>query len=223
MSLLDLFNLLRRNWKSLVIVPLITLVLTAAVSWFFLPDKYTSTTSVYALAKGRSEGQNSVSSSDLTASQMLANDFTQLVKNERIQSDTAEALGREDLEDFDISVNSSATTRVIKVEVTGDNPQEAAKVANSLVGEIQKTALEVMDIEALNIISKADVPETPSGPNRVLFSIAGFLAGLLAALVFVVLRRELDTTIRSEDELKSVIGVPVIGRMPKVKVGSKRK
>ena len=154
---------------------------------------------------------------------MLANDFTQLVKNERIQSDTAEALGREDLEDFDISVNSSATTRVIKVEVTGDNPQEAAKVANSLVGEIQKTALEVMDIEALNIISKADVPETPSGPNRVLFSIAGFLAGLLAALVFVVLRRELDTTIRSEDELKSVIGVPVIGRMPKVKVGSKRK
>lgn len=219
MTLRDFFALIGRNALFFIVIPLICGIAGAVFSWGFLPDQYSASTSVYALAKSANQNQSSVSSSDLSASQMIANDFTQLVNNEQIRNKTAEAVGMSSLADYDVAVSSSATTRVMRITVTGGDPEKAAGVANELVGQLQTVAKRVMDIEAVNVISPAYAPQSPSGPNRVLNTLVAFVIGLLIALALVLLREGLDNTIRSDEMVTELLGVPVIGRIPRVKMG----
>ena len=197
-------------------------ICAAAYCWGFLPNEYTAETSIYALTKTSANTEAStgvVTSSDLSASQMLANDFAELAKNDQIQNETAQSIGLENLKDYKIGVNSSNSTRIIKVSVTGRNPESCAVVANELADEIGETAVRIMNIEAVNVVSEAKAPVSPSGPRRALYTLVALAAGLFAAIAIVVVRDMLDTTIRSDEEAIELLETPVIGRFPLDKGG----
>lgn len=224
MTLLELLSLLRQKLALTIGLPLACALLMGAYCWGFMPNEYTAETAIYALATTTSQGRNSVdevTATDLSASQMLANDFAELVKNEQLQAETAGALGLENLKDYDISVVSSTTTRVIKVSVTGTDPSSVALVANKLAEELGETAVRIMNIEAVNIINEAKTPVTPSGPRRSLYTLVAFMAGLFAAVAIIVVMDMLDTTVRSDIEAEELLEAPIIGRFPAVKGGSR--
>ena len=221
MTLLELFGLLRKHLGLVIALPVACALITAAVSWGFLPNEYTAETSIYALTKTSSSNTESeiVTSSDLSASQMLANDFAELAKNDQIQNKTAESIGLDNLNAYKIEVNSSNTTRIIKVSVTGSDPESAAIVANELAEEIGDTAVRIMNIEAVNVVSEAKAPIVPSGPRRALYTLVALLAGLFVAIAIVVIMDMLDTTIRNDEEAIELLEAPVIGRFPLDKGG----
>ncbi len=222
MTLLELLSLLRQRLVLVLVLPIVCALGTAAYCWTAMPNEYTAETSIYALTKSESKDTDSietVTATDLSASQMLANDFAELVKNEQLQENTAEALGLEDLSDYKISVVSSTTTRVLKVSVTGADPESVALVANKLASSIGKTAVRIMNVKAVNVISKAKTPPEPSGPRRVMYTAVAGMAGLFAAVAIVVFLDMLDTTIRNDEEATELLGAPVIGRFPLDKVG----
>lgn len=222
MTLLELLALMRKHLALVIILPLACAVVTAAVCWGALPNEYTAETSIYALTKsstGTETNLDVVTSNDLSASQMLANDFAELAKNDQIQDETAKAIGLDNLDDYRIEVNSSNTTRIIKVSVTGRDPESAAVVANELADEIGKTAVRIMNVEAVNVVSDAKAPEDPSGPRRALFTLVALVAGLFVAIAAVVVMDMLNTTIRSDEEAAELLEAPVIGRFPLDKGG----
>lgn len=222
MTLLELLQLVRRHLALVIVLPVVCALLTAVYAWGFMPDEYTAETSIYAYSKtdNNVSGGTAVQS-DLNASQMLANDFAELAANDQLQQETADTLGMESLDGFDIEVVSSTTTRVIKIDVTGGDPQAAALIANKLASQIGTTAKRVMDISAVNVVSKAEVPEKASGPRRSLYTLVALLAGLFLAIAIIVLRDMLNTTLRTDEECVELLGLPVIGRIPLAK-GAKR-
>ena len=131
----------------------------------------------------------------------------------------ARDLGVKSLAGFDISVTSETTSRVLSVTVTGDDPKQVAELANSLAQNVSGIAQDVMQIEAVNVIDRADAPTAPSGPSRVLYIAVAFLAGLFMAVAIIVVADMLNTKVRSADEVEELLGIPVIGRIPAVKGG----
>ena len=223
MTLLELLQLCKRSWKLLVALPLVCVLAAAVYCWGIMPDQYTAETSIYALTTSDSaiQGTDTVTSSDMTASQQLANDFAELAANEQIQLAAAKNLGMETLDDFDIKVVSSTTNRVIKLDVTGQDPQACALIANALAKQIGETAVDVMGVEAVNVITEAQTPDEPSGPRRALYAAVALLAGLFVAVALIVLRDMLNTTIRSDEEINELLGLPVIGHIPTDKGGKR--
>lgn len=218
MTLLELLQLVRRHVALVIALPVVCALLTAAYAWGFMPDEYTAETSIYAYSKTEESATTSTSTqADLNASQMLANDFAELAANDQLQQETADALGMENLDGYDIEVVSSTTTRVIKIDVTGENASAAALIANKLADQIGTTAKRVMDVSAVNVISKADVPELPSGPRRALYTLVALFAGLFLAVALIVLRDMLNTTLRTDEECAELLDLPVIGRIPLAK------
>ena len=134
MTLLELLALLRKHLQLVIIVPLACAFVTAAYCWGVMPNEYTADVSIYALTKNTSQttSEDSVSYSDLQSSQLLANDFAELAKNEQVRANTAASLGMDSLSGYDISVTSSTTTRILKVEVTGQDPEYAALISDLL-------------------------------------------------------------------------------------------
>ena len=217
MTLLELLSLLRKKWYLLVLFPVVFAVATAGYCWGVMTNDYTSSVSLYVLSKSSTTSDSSVTSGDLTASQQLANDITVLAKTDRVKSAVAKSFGLDDLDAFTVSVSSSTTNRVITLSVTGKRPEAVAQVANKMADEVSSVAIEVMNLEAVNIVDSASVPTAPSGPKRLMYTGVAFLAGLFIAIALIVLMDMLNNSVKSPEEAEELFGIPVVGRMPYVK------
>lgn len=217
MTLLELLHLLRKKWFLVVLFPLIFAGATAAYSWGFMSNDYTSSVSLYVLTKTDNQNSSNITSSDVAASQQLANDIAVLAKSNRVIDATAQSLGMTTLKGYDVKVDSATTNRVITLSVTGKKPEAVAQIADELGKQTSDTAIEVMDLKAVNVIEAAQVPDTPSGPNRIMYTAVAFLAGLFFAIALIVLLDMLNTTVKSPEEAEELLGLPVLGRMPSLK------
>lgn len=217
MTLLDLLKLMRKHLSLMIVLPIVCALLTAGYAWFMMPNEYTASVSMYVLTKSSDTSDDALSSTDLSASQMLTNDVATLIKSNRVLDDTATKINLGNLDEFDIAVTNQATTRVITISVTGTSAQSVAIVANQLAETTDEVAKEVMDVKAVNTIDKAYEPVAPSGPSRALYTAVAFLAGIFLAIAIIVLMDVLDTRVRDPKEIEELLEVPVIGRMPVVK------
>ena len=217
MTLLELFKLLRKHLAWVVALPVVLAIATAGFSWGLMQNQYTATVSVYVLTSNDDTGSNTTAYNDLTASQLMANDIATLAKSETVQKRTAESLDMSSLDGYKISVEAGTTTRVISISVTAGKPDAAAIVANQIAAELSSFAQEKMGVESVNVIDAAQVPTSPSGPPRTMYTAVAFLAGIFLAVAIVVLLDMLNTRVRNPEEAEELLGVPVIGRIPTIK------
>lgn len=219
MTLLELFQIIRKHLKLCIALPIIFALATAVFSFVALANTYTASVSMYVLANSSETQAGTTLSTDLSASQMLTNDVSELIKSERVLNQTANQLGmtEQELEKYDVEVTSSTTTRLITIEVTGDTPNSAAAIANGLANTTNTVAQEIMDIEAVNVIDQAATPDEPSGPPRTMYVAVAFLAGIFVAVAIVVVMDMVNTRVRKPEEIEELLEIPVIGKIPTIK------
>lgn len=220
MTLLELLVLLKKHLKFVVALPVVCAIATAAYCFAFMPNQYTATTSMYVVSNTQEQSTNI--SSDLSASQMIANDVATILESDVVTNQTAKNMGLDNLKAYKISVESSTTSRVLSLSVTGTNAESAAQVANDMANNVSAVAQQVMGINSVNIIDAAEVPTQPSGPRRALYTAVAFMAGLFMATAIVVLLDMINTRVRSAEEVEELLAeddIAVIGRIPVLKGG----
>ena len=74
MTLLDLFHLLRKHLKLVILLPLACMLAAGVYSFVMMPNTYSATVSMYVLVQQDNSKSYSLSS-DLSASQMVTNDM----------------------------------------------------------------------------------------------------------------------------------------------------
>lgn len=218
MTLLELSRLLKKHLKIVVLLPVACALFVGLYSVVFVRNQYTATSSMYVLAQKDSSNSNSLYS-DLNASQMLTNDVAKLLKSDRVVNQVGSEVGIEGLKGYSVSVTSETTSRVITLSVTGPDPQTAADIVNKMIEDVSGVAQSVMNVESVNPIDRAQAPEKPSGPNRLLYTLVAFVAGLFAAITIVVVSDMLNTKVRGPEDLEELVDVPIIGRIPNVQGG----
>ena len=150
MTLFELFGLLRKRWKFIILLPLIAGIVTA-IGAHFLPDEYTASTTMYVLPKTDTEDvTNSVTQSDLNFASMLSNDVSTIMKSSRVRKDVAEQLGLPGLGGYSINVVAGTSSRVLTLTVTGHDPDMAARVANALVALASATKPTMVHVSMMN-------------------------------------------------------------------------
>jgi capsular polysaccharide biosynthesis protein len=218
MTLLELLELLKRNIKLVVLLPVLCAIVAAGVSYGLMKNTYSATTTLYVLTQNDSSDSSTSStlSSTLSSSQLVSNDVASLLKSSRVTKGAAASLGLDSLSGVSTSVSSSTSSRVITLTVSSYDPNMSANVANAMAAEVATLAQEVMEVKSVNVVDKAVAPGGPSGPNRPLYVIVGFLAGLFCAVAIVVLRDMLNTKISDPREVEELLGLPVIGQFPAI-------
>lgn len=216
MALLELFQLLKKHLKLVITLPVVCAIVMGIASFAMMDNTYTATTSMYILAK-TDGGQ--MSYNDLSASQMLSNDIATLLDSDSVKSGAAKDLGLSDLDDYKIAVSSETTTRVITLSVTGTDAKETAKVARAMANSVSTVAQNVGAAQSINVVDEAKTPESPSGPESLLYVAVAFLAGVFIAIAYVVLADILNMRIRGAEEAEELLGIPVVGRIPAMKGG----
>jgi capsular polysaccharide biosynthesis protein len=213
----DLFLLLR---KRLWIVLLITLIATSAsvaVSIWVMEPIYQANTTLYVGKKTNTEGV--LSYQDVQMGGQLVKDYRELAKSRLVAGIVINELRLENTSTSQIAdmlgVNLKNETRIIEITAQSTDPEFARNVANKVADVFKRKAIELIDVDNVQVIDIAQIPTSPIKPNKEMNIAIGFLLGLMLSLGLVFLLEFLDNTLKTPDDIEKHLGLPVIGTVPK--------
>ncbi len=215
---IDVRALLYALWKHIGFI-IISAVLCGAIvfvySKCFIAPKYVSTSSLFVLNRNN---ENSLSSSDITSSAALANDFAELATSHLVVDGVIEQLGLGEQYTYsklssEISVMIKDNTRVLKISVKDKDPEMAKMLVDSVSDALIEVIENKVKIEA-NKIDTGVVPTKPSSPNVTKYTILGCLLGAILAITVTVVTFLLDDTIKTEADVEKYLHVTVLASIP---------
>lgn len=213
-DLMEIMGLLWHRMWLIVICALCAGVAGLLLSRFVITDQYQSTTKIYVLNR---QNDNTLTYSDVQLGTQLTKDFPELIKSRYVAEQVIAAWELPySYEAFvgKINVVTQSDTRIIAITVTDEDPQMAQHLAN----EVRKVASEriksVMDIQAVNVVDEANLPERPSSPSVGKWTVFGALAGAFLCIAVILIHFMLDDTIKTADDIEKYLGLSTLGMIP---------
>ncbi|WP_152393676.1 YveK family protein [Paenibacillus guangzhouensis] len=116
-----------------------------------------------------------------------------------------------------VSVSSVNETQVMSISVRDDSYAKAANIANAVAVVFQKTVPALMKVDNVSVLDKADPKEkhNPVAPNPKMNIAVAFMLALMLGVGIAFLLDYLDDTIKTEEDIENVLGVPVLTSIPK--------
>lgn len=217
---------------SKIFIVIITLVFAVSISIvyskFIKVPKYSSYTTIVLTRSGDNgnEQNASITQNDITLNQKLVATYREIIKSRRVLGQVKDNLGL-DSSVGEISSNISVTnpdgTELIKIKVTGKNKEEVKDITNEIARVFSKEIEEIYDIKNVSIIDTAIEAGSPYNMNLVKETVIASLLGLALGLGIVFIMFYFDTTIKNTDEVQEKVGLPLLGVVPKVDTGKKKK
>lgn len=214
------WEIIRKRWQFLVILPLVAALISGIVSCFFLKPVYQSSTTLIVGKKAQEEGQAAIQMLDasvLQANLQLAKTYAAIAKSRTVEQNVINKL---DLPltvgelDKLISVNLIQSTEILEIQVKNTDPGLAAAIANTLAQEFSKAVINIKKVDSVSIVDSAVIPNVPVKPNKQLNVLIAFIIGLIAAAGLVFLLDFLDNTVKTENDVEDLLEIPVIGVIP---------
>lgn len=214
---IDLGELIAVLWEKAWIIALTAVVfvgITGAVTKFLITPQYRSTTSIYVLAR---QNDSTLTTSDLSASTQLTQDYAQLIKSRTVAENVIANLGLDLTPEkllSKISVSTQSNTRIITISVLDAEPEVAMKVANAVRISAANQIQMVTNSEAVNVVDSANLPTAKASPSMTKnCAIAGLLGVALSAGIILLLHFTNDT-IKTSDDVEKYLGLSTLGTIP---------
>lgn len=218
-SLHDILDMLKENWKFIVILTLCFMIIVSVFTIFFMNKEYSSyTTLMVGSSEGYSNSNANANYNEVLTNQKLVGTYSEIAKSKSVVSEVENNLNL-DLSDGKlakmIEVTSVNDTELIKITVTDEDPVEAANIANETAKVFMSNIGELMKISNLQVVDAAEVNSSPVSPNLKLNVAIAFLLGIVVSVFIIFIREMLNTSVKSVEELKELIeGVPVVAVIP---------
>lgn len=221
MDLRGYLKVLQRRWISILVITLAT-VAVAAGATFALTPQYTASTRLFFGVQGATSGSDLAQGSTFAENQLTS--YAQVATSPLVLQPVIDRLGLQSTPtQLSEQVSAYAPTDTVIIQVTVNDPdaQRSADIANAVGQQLSSVASDLSprrqdgsQAVKATILAPAQVPTAPSSPNFLRNIAAGLILGLILGVAIAILRRLLDTKIRSESDLEQVTDVPVLGVVP---------
>ena len=221
-DLVEVVRLLVSKLGIVILSGMIFAFLAIIGTKLFITPKYQSITKMYVLAQQNSD---TVTNSDLQTSTLLTKDYAELITSRTVAESVIANL-RLDLK-YDqlinkIEVGTTSDTRIITIKVTDEDPYAARDIANAVRDTAAEHIKSVMNIEAVNVVDAANIPDQKCSPS---VSKNGLLAGMLGcflAVVIILIQYLSNDTIKVSEDVEHYLGLSTLGVIPMEKTDGKK-
>ncbi len=225
---IDLIQLLSVLWRKIWIIILCAVIGAAAVfsyTYFFVTPLYQATAMLYINNSKGTVSSETITQSDLTASQSLVDTYVALLNSQTLTDRVIEKSGADrsaaELKSM-LSASAVNETEMLKIVITSADPKEAAELANTFVRESSAMMMETVDNSSVKVVDYAAIPQSPSSPNTMKNTAMGMMLGVLLSIAAIILKELTDTVIRTENQLSELFAdIPVLGVIPSMKQDDK--
>jgi capsular polysaccharide biosynthesis protein len=222
-SIEQIFHIMYKRLALLIVLPILFGAVTGVYSWLVMDDVYQASSTII-VSNQKSNSTTTATNSQLTYSDYnlnvsLVESYRVLCKTNRVLDQVIAQLGLPMTTaqlSQKISVEAAGETEIFHILVKDKDPVLAQNIVNTLTRVFQSEVKVIMKMDNVQIIDEAPLPRTPVEPNRVKNVVIGAAAGLVAAVGLAFLLEYLDRSVKSEEQVTEILGVPVLGVIPRV-------
>jgi len=219
----DVFDVLIKRWLIIVLCGLVLASAFLLGTKLFVTPQYESVTKIFVLSK---INMNGYQPADFQLSTFLTQDYAQLIKSRAVAE---EVIDRLDLKMSSsglmgkVTVETETDTRVVTIVVKDPDPAMAQMLADEIREASAKKIVDVMDMQAVNVVDTANLPGAPSSPNTMQNTLLGGALGCLLAAAVILLQHYSNDTIKDADDVEHYLGLNVLASIPTNEPGAKKK
>lgn len=213
-SLKELFYILKKRLAMILVIAFGAAIVSAIISFFFMTPIYQSSTQILVNQK-KQEGAM-IQAGEIQTNIQLTNTYKVIIKspvvldqvNEKLNLNmTAQALTGK------INVANEKDSQVISVTAEDKDPKLARDIANATADVFKGEVAKIMNVDNVTVLSKAEVAEnqSPIKPTPMLNVAIAFVVGLMASVGLAFLLEYLDNTVKKEEDVENLLGLPVLG------------
>lgn len=223
MGLNEVLRALQRGWAVIVALTALGLA-AAAVALLLVPSSYSSDARLFVSTQSLGSADELLQGSTYTQTRMLS--YAQVASDPIVLDPVIERLGLDvtasELAD-DVTATAERDSLIIDITARDGSPEGSAALVNEVATELSRVITEEIEkpiagsrsVVSVTAIKTAQPPTNAAWPSTTLFLVVGGAAGLLLGLGLALLRGALDTRVRSADDARSLVHVPVLGMVVK--------
>lgn len=210
----EVFHLVISKLGVIILSGILLGVLSIIGTMLFITPKYESTTKIMVLNK---QDNNTLTSADMQTSTQLTKDYAELIQSRTVLEGLIAQLNldmtyKEMLNK--VSVETSSDSRIVSISVTDEDPYTASEIANAVRDMAAEHIQSVMDIEAVNVVDTANIPNEKASPSLAKNGVIGGLLGVIIAMAAVIIIYLTNDTIKVEEDVERYLGLSVLGSIP---------
>lgn len=217
-GLIDIIEYFKKNFLIIILLAILLAALAFIFSSFIATPKYIGSTTMIVSSNQDNEGnQDDINYSQIQANKALVSTYSEIVKSRGIADKVIENLDLDmDYEEFArrVSIEPVNDTQIISVKVVDTIPERAMDIANETSMIFKDSITEIMKVDNVQILDKANLPEEPSSPKVVRNTIIGVVLGFLIGIVVSLFKEISDTALKSVEDVKKDFDIPVLGAVP---------
>ncbi|MED3955201.1 Wzz/FepE/Etk N-terminal domain-containing protein [Priestia aryabhattai] len=219
-SLKELFQTLKKRLWLIALITIIAAIISAVISFFIITPIYESKTQI--LVNQTKSDQQLYTGNEVQTNIQLINTYNVIIKSPAILDKVKEELNLDrsvDALNSQITVSSATNSQVVEIIVQDPSSQVATQIANKTAEVFQTQVSKIMKVDNVSILSKAEVKDnvSPVKPQPLFNIVIGIVVGLIVGVGLAFLLEYLDNTIKTEQDIESILELPVIGAITIIK------
>lgn len=215
---IDLARIFAAVWKKawiIAVAAVVSAVMAYVLTLLLITPQYKASAMFYV--NNNTSSGSGVSSGDLTTSRNLVDSYIAILNTRESLNAIIDKSGADctyaQLKEM-ITASAVDDTEIFQVTVTHPDPQQAQELAEAIVQVLPQRISSIIEGTSTKVVETAMVSASPSSPNYTKNTIVGFLLGVVAAVMVIVLREVFDTTIRTEEDIDRTCKYPVLASIP---------
>ena len=213
-SLKELLETLQKRLRLIISTTLMAILIAGVVSYFFITPIYQASTQL--LVNKSNDEQAAYQYNEVQTNLQLINTYNVIIKSPAILELVIKDLDLNmtvDQLNAKITVENATNSQVVNLSVQDPSPAMAVKIANKTAEVFQKEITKIMNVDNVSILAKATVDDNPSPikPKPLLNIAIATVVGLMVGVGVAFLLEYFDNTIKTEQEIEKILGLPVLG------------
>lgn len=219
MELREYFEIIKKRWLVIVLITIFTTLISAVASYFLIKPVYKADISVIIGNVQNKDESNKQNYNDVLMYQRMVKSYSEIVKTRLVAEDVISSLNL-DMKPSElismVSVAPKGDTEFLNITVKAKDPVKAKDIANAYAKSLKKIGSEKRSVDNVQLMDEAVLPTSPDSPKPMLNMAIAFFLGLMISVAVIFLMEYLDNTVKGQEEIEKMLGVPVLGSIPLV-------
>lgn len=214
-SIKEIFRIVKKRLKIIIIIPLITTILAIIYSFYIVIPKYEAYTKVFI---GKEIGdQEKYNNNDVEMYQKLLKTYSEVIKTNNL---VTKALKEHNINLKSEAVLSALTalprqdTQIIEIRYESSDKLLAGNVVSAITDEFVEISQDLISNGTVKIIEDVIIPPKPTNINKKLNTAIGLMLGFIISFSIIFLLELLDNTFKTKEKLERIMDAPTIGVIP---------